>query len=124
MTPARQQFEQAFGDLGLRDSDAAWLVFLAGWNAALTKASQDFEHTQDFEHIVWRHIDKHFRLFEEFARMTEKTEQPTPQTENKNWRGIPDSEIIEILRDYNMVPSPNRMEYTKEIIRTLMERNT
>jgi hypothetical protein len=73
---------------------------------------------------VRRHIDKHFRLFEEFARMTEKTEQPTPQTKNKNWRGIPDSEIVEILRDYNMVPSPNRMEYTKEIIRTLMERNT
>lgn len=43
MTPARHQFEQAFGDLGLRDSDAAWLVFLAGWNSALTKASQDFE---------------------------------------------------------------------------------
>jgi len=56
--------------------------------------------------------------------MTAKTEQATPQTENKNWRGIPDSEIVEILRDYNMVPSPNRMEYTKEIIRTLMERNT
>lgn len=42
MTPARHQFEQAFGDLGLKDSDAAWLVFLAGWNAALTKASDDF----------------------------------------------------------------------------------
>ena len=43
MTTARQQYEQAFGDLGLRDSDAAWLVFLAGWNAALTKASDDFK---------------------------------------------------------------------------------
>lgn len=43
MTPARHQFEQAFGDLGLKDSDAAWLVFLAGWNAALTKASDDFK---------------------------------------------------------------------------------
>jgi hypothetical protein len=44
--------------------------------------------------------------------------------EPKGWRGIADSEIIEILRDYNMEPSPNRMNYTKEIIRTLMERNT
>jgi hypothetical protein len=43
MTPAREQFELLFGDLGLKDADAAWLVFLAGWNAALTKASQDFE---------------------------------------------------------------------------------
>jgi hypothetical protein len=43
MTQARHQFEKLFGDLGLKDSDAAWLVFLAGWNAALTKASQDFE---------------------------------------------------------------------------------
>lgn len=56
--------------------------------------------------------------------MTEKNEQATPQTENKNWRGLSETEIVEILRDYNMVPSPNRMEYTKEIIRTLMERNT
>lgn len=44
--------------------------------------------------------------------------------EPNGWRGIADSEIIEILRDYNMEPSPNRMNYTKEIIRTLMERNT
>jgi hypothetical protein len=44
--------------------------------------------------------------------------------EPKGWRGIADSEIIEILRDYNMEQSPNRMNYTKEIIRTLMERNT
>lgn len=43
MTPARQQFEKLFGHLGLLTSDAAWLVFLAGWNASLTKASQDFE---------------------------------------------------------------------------------
>lgn len=43
MTHARDQFENLFSDLGLKDSDAAWLVFLAGWNAALTKASQDFE---------------------------------------------------------------------------------
>ena len=44
--------------------------------------------------------------------------------EPKNWKGIPDGEIVQLLRDYNMEPSPNRMNYTKEIIRTLMERNT
>jgi hypothetical protein len=43
MTPAREQFEKLFGHLGLLTSDAAWLVFLAGWNAALTKASDDFQ---------------------------------------------------------------------------------
>ncbi len=43
MTPARHKFEQAFGDLGLKDSDAAWLVFLSGWNASLSKASDDFK---------------------------------------------------------------------------------
>lgn len=56
--------------------------------------------------------------------MSDTDEKANPSQQQKNWRGIPDSEIIEILREYNMVPSPNRMEYTKEIIRTLMERNT
>lgn len=43
MTQARHQFEKLFGHLGLSESDAAWFVFLAGWNAALIKASDDFE---------------------------------------------------------------------------------
>ena len=44
--------------------------------------------------------------------------------EPKQWRGLSDSEIIEILRDHNMEPSPHRMAAAKEIIKTLMERNT
>lgn len=44
--------------------------------------------------------------------------------EPKGWKGLADSEIIQILRDYNMEPSQHRMDAAREIIRTLMERNT
>lgn len=43
MTTAREQFEKLYADLGLSQSDAAWLVFLSGWNASLSKASDDFK---------------------------------------------------------------------------------
>lgn len=43
MTPAREQFDRLYADLGLSQSDAAWLVFLSGWNSALASAAQNFE---------------------------------------------------------------------------------
>lgn len=38
MTPARLEFERLFRDMGLATSDAAWLVFLNGWNCAADRA--------------------------------------------------------------------------------------
>ncbi len=38
MTPARLEFERLFRDMGLATSDAAWLVFLNGWNCAADHA--------------------------------------------------------------------------------------
>lgn len=40
---ARQLFEKLYGDFGLKPTDAAWLVFLSGWNGALEQAAKDFE---------------------------------------------------------------------------------
>jgi hypothetical protein len=42
-TPARTVFEQLYAELGLTANDAAWLVFLSGWNAALERASSQLE---------------------------------------------------------------------------------
>jgi hypothetical protein len=38
MTPARLEFERLFRDMGLATSDAAWLVFLNGWNCGVDRA--------------------------------------------------------------------------------------
>lgn len=38
-TPARAVFEKLYGELGLTDNDAAWLVFLSGWNAGLERSA-------------------------------------------------------------------------------------
>ncbi len=38
-TPARAVFEKLYAEMGLTANDAAWLVFLSGWNAALERAS-------------------------------------------------------------------------------------
>lgn len=40
---ASQLFEKLYGDFGLKPTDAAWLVFLSGWNGALEQAAKDFE---------------------------------------------------------------------------------
>jgi hypothetical protein len=42
-TPARHLFEKLYGDFGLKPTDAAWLVFLSGWNGALEQAAKEFE---------------------------------------------------------------------------------
>lgn len=42
-TPARDLFDKLYGDFGLKPTDAAWLVFLSGWNGALEQAAKDFE---------------------------------------------------------------------------------
>ena len=38
MTPARLEFERLFRDMGLATNDAAWLVFLSGWNCGVDRA--------------------------------------------------------------------------------------
>jgi hypothetical protein len=43
MTTAREQFEKLYGHLGLATSDAAWFVFLSGWNCALEQTAKEFE---------------------------------------------------------------------------------
>lgn len=40
---ARQAFEALYSEYGLNESDAAWLVFKNGWDAALDEASRRFE---------------------------------------------------------------------------------
>ena len=48
-TPARAVFEKLYADMGLTANDAAWLVFLSGWNAALEGAAwnlaNNFKHS-------------------------------------------------------------------------------
>lgn len=40
---ARELFEKLYGDFGLKPTDAAWLVFLSGWNGALEQAAKEYE---------------------------------------------------------------------------------
>lgn len=40
---AREIFEKLYGDFGLKPTDAAWLVFLSGWNGALEQAAKEYE---------------------------------------------------------------------------------
>lgn len=47
-TPARAMFEKLYAEMGLTTNDAAWLVFLSGWNASLERAA--FKLTHDFQH--------------------------------------------------------------------------
>ena len=42
-TPARALFEKLYGDFGLKPTDAAWLVFLSGWNGALERAASQLQ---------------------------------------------------------------------------------
>lgn len=39
---ARSEFDRIFGDVVMNDTDAAWYIFKAGWNAA--RASEDYSH--------------------------------------------------------------------------------
>lgn len=43
-TPARAIFEQLYAEMGLTANDAAWLVFLSGWNGALERAASQLEN--------------------------------------------------------------------------------
>lgn len=59
MTPARLEFERLFGHLGLMTSDAAWLVFLNGWNCATDAAIDkvmDFPFEPDTQASFALHI--------------------------------------------------------------------
>lgn len=42
-TPARAEFEKLYGEFGLKPTDAAWLVFLSGWNGALERAASQMQ---------------------------------------------------------------------------------
>lgn len=46
-TPARAIFEKLYADMGLTANDAAWLVFLSGWNGALERASSQLRDNFD-----------------------------------------------------------------------------
>lgn len=39
---ARQVFEDLYAQYDLQDTDAAWLIFKNGWDAALDEAAQQF----------------------------------------------------------------------------------
>ena len=59
MTPARLEFERLFRDLGLSTNDAAWLVFLNGWNCAADRAVtliQEFPFEPDTRASFSMHI--------------------------------------------------------------------
>lgn len=59
MTPARLEFERLFGNLGLMSSDAAWFVFLNGWNGAADRAVtliQEFPFEPDTRASFSMHI--------------------------------------------------------------------
>lgn len=43
-TPAREQFERLYAEMGLTANDAAWLVFLSGWNGALERAASQLQN--------------------------------------------------------------------------------
>lgn len=61
MTPARLEFERLFGHLGLMSSDAAWLVFLNGWNCAADRAVtliQEFPFEPDTKASFSIHIGR------------------------------------------------------------------
>jgi hypothetical protein len=42
-TPARTVFEKLYAEMGLTANDAAWLVFLSGWNAALERTASQMQ---------------------------------------------------------------------------------
>lgn len=42
-TKARKAFEALYNQFQLSDSDAAWIVFKNGWDAALDEAANQFE---------------------------------------------------------------------------------
>jgi hypothetical protein len=42
-TPARTVFEKLYAEMGLTANDAAWLVFLSGWNGALERAASQMQ---------------------------------------------------------------------------------
>lgn len=46
-TPARAIFEKLYAEMGLTANDAAWLVFLSGWNGALERAASQLRDNFD-----------------------------------------------------------------------------
>ena len=46
-TPSRAIFEKLYAEMGLTTNDAAWLVFLSGWNGALERASNQLRNNFD-----------------------------------------------------------------------------